>query len=268
MRKQMDLVFGWTGHRCLAGVSYTMELTAFIGQSVTEWWCGRRASNRASYRMLLRQIIFSGVDAVPLISLLALAVGIIFTGQMIHLTSAFTAQADIIGTLSFLITYEIGPLLTAMILIARSTSAIAVDLGNMKQHGEIEGLELLGININDYLIAPRLAAAAVSQLALAVWFSGIALYGGILFAASYYSSSYLLYMDQAAEALHPLLLLLFILKNILYGLIVAGAACFQALKPGRSPSEVPQQTQRAIVNSLTLVFILDGLFAITGQRLL
>lgn len=267
MRQQMDLIFGWTGHRCIAAVSYLLGLLAFIGQSVADWLRERPFFNPVTYRSLLRQIIFTGVDAVPVVSLLALAVGIIFTGQLIHLTSDFTAQADIIGTLSFLIIYEIGPLLTAMILIGRSTSAIAVDLGNMKQRGEIEALELLGININNYLIAPRLAAAAISQLVLAVWFSGIALYGGILFAGSYYSSSYLLYGGRTLHGLSAPLLLLFILKNILYGFIIAATACFHALNAGRALSEVPQQTQRAIVNGLSIVFIVDGLLAVTGLLL-
>jgi phospholipid/cholesterol/gamma-HCH transport system permease protein len=267
MRQHMDMIFGWTGHRCIMAVSYFLELAAFIRHSVGDWWRWRRLFNRATCRSLVRQIIFTGVDAIPVVTLLALALGIIFTGQLIHLTSDFTAQADIIGTLSFLITYEIGPLLTSMILIGRSSSAIAVDLGNMKQRGEIEGLELLGININEYLIAPRLVAAVISQLVLAVYFSGIALYGGILFAGSYYSSSYLLYMGQAMEALTPAPLLLFILKNILYGFIIAGTACFHALSLQRSVSEVPQLTQRAIVNGLSLIFVLDGLLAILGQLL-
>jgi phospholipid/cholesterol/gamma-HCH transport system permease protein len=263
----MDIIFGWTGRRCITAASYMIELTDFVRRSVAGWWQWRRNFNRATHRSLVRQIIFSGVDALPVVTLLALALGVIFTGRLIHLTSDFTDQADIIDTLSFLVMYEIGPLLTAMILIARSASAIAVDLGNMKQHGEIEALELLGIDINDYLIAPRLVAVAISQLVLAVYFSGIALYGGILFAGSYYSSSYLFYMNQALYALGPSLLLLFILKNILFGLIIAGTACFHALHLERSPTEVPQQTQRAIVNALSLVFIFDGLLAITVQLL-
>lgn len=267
MLQHMDMIFGWTGRRCITATSYVIDLTAFIRHSVAGWWQWRRTFNRATHRSLVRQIIFTGVDALPVVTLLALALGIVFTGQLIHLTSDFTAQADIIGTLSLLITYEIGPLLTSMILIARSASAIAVDLGNMKQHGEIEALELLGININDYLIAPRLIAVAISQLVLAVYFSGIALYGGILFASSYYSSSYLLYTGQALYALTPALLLLFILKNVFYGFIIAGTACFHALNLKRSPNEVPQQTQRAIVNGMSLVFIFDGLLAVTGQLL-
>ncbi|HEX5055833.1 MAG TPA: ABC transporter permease [Gammaproteobacteria bacterium] len=263
----MDLIVGWTGNRCITAVSYVMELTSFIRHSVGDWWRSRGLFNRATYRSLLRQIIFTGVDAMPVVALLALALGVVFTAQLIHLTRRFTDQADIIGTLSFLITFEIGPLLTSMILIGRSASAIAVDLGNMKQHGEIEALELLGININDYLIAPRLVAAAISQLVLAVYFSGIALYGGILFAGSYYSGSYLTYAGRALYALSPMLLMLFILKNIFYGFIIAGTACFHALNLRRSPGEVPQQTQRAIVNGLSIVFVCDGLLAGAGLLL-
>ncbi|HEY3486863.1 MAG TPA: ABC transporter permease, partial [Gammaproteobacteria bacterium] len=252
---------------CIAATSYIVDLLAFILHVVGNWRHWRRMLNRATYRSLVRQIIFTGVDAVPIATLLALGIGVIFTSQLIHLTSDFTAQADIIGTLSFLITYEVGPLLTAVILIGRSASAIAVDLGNMKQHGEIEALELLGINVDDYLITPRLIAAAISQLILAIYFSGIALYGGILFAGSYYSSSYTFYIGEAFTGLGLAPLTLFMLKNILFGFIIAGTACFHALQLQRSAGEVPQQTQRAITNGLMIVFVADGLLAVVGQSL-
>ena len=257
-------LLGSIGRKAINSVLYIVDLTVFIHQAVRDAYRNQHTGQH-QFRPLITQIIFSGIDTLPLLSVLALATGIIFTGQFIHLTSDFTAEADIIGTLAILMTFEVAPLLTAFILVARSGSAMTVDLGNMSLHGETEGLELLGININDFLISNRLLATAISQLVLATYFSGIALYGGVAFASMLYSSTYLLYLEKILTAQTPVLLLLFIFKNLVFGLVIAGAACFHALHVHKSATEVPQQTQRAIVNSLAIIAIFDGLLAIAAQ---
>lgn len=257
-------VLGWTGRKTIRSALYIVDLTVFIQQALRDAYVSRRSGHQ-HYRPLVTQIIFSGIDALPLLSVLALATGITFTSQLIHLTSDFSTEADIIGTLAVLITFEFAPLLTAFILVARSASAMAVDIGNMQLHGEIEGLELLGININDFLISNRLIATAAAQLVLATYFSGIALYGGVAFASMLYSSTYLLYLEKIISAQSPMLLLLFVFKNIVYGLVIAGAACFHALHVRNSATQVPQQTQKAIVNSLAIIAVFDGLLAIAAQ---
>lgn len=260
----INLLTGWTGRQTLRSGIYIVDLTVFIQSAIRDWLIRGKFFNRATYRSLVSQLLFTGVDALPLVSLLALAIGITFTSQLIHLTSDFTEAADIIETLAALITYEVSPFLTAIILVGRSGSAVSVDLGNMKLHGEIEGLELLGINLNDYLIAPRLIASAISQLVLAIYFSGIVLYGGLIAAGILYSTSYLFYFNQILAAHTPGMLLLFLFKNLVFGLIIGGAACFHALQVAGSATQVPRQTQRAIVNSLAIIAVFDGLLAMAA----
>ncbi len=263
--QSISQLLGFTGRLAIRGSLYTIDLTVFIYQAVYHWCASRKLFKRETYRPLITQVIFTGIDALPLVVLLALAVGISFTTQMIHLTSDITGEAAIIETLTFLITFEIGPALTAIILIGRSGSAMAVDIGNMQLHREVEGLELLGIDIADYLIAPRLLGAAISQLVLSVYFSGIALYSGLIFGGMVYSTSYLSLIDTAAVALSPLFIVLFVIKNLIFGLIIGGAACYHGLQVQHSATEVPQQTQRAIVNSLALVFIIGAFMAFVRQ---
>lgn len=258
----MNLLTGWTGRQIIRSGIHLVDLTVFIQTAIRDWLIRGRFFNRATYRTLVNQLLFTGVDALPLVSLLGLAIGVTFTSQLIHLTSDFTDAADIIETLAALITYEVSPFLTAIILVGRSGSAISVDLANMKLHGEIEGLELLGINLNDYLIAPRLIAGAISQLVLAIYFSGIALYGGLIAAGVLYSTSYLFFFDRILAAHTPGMLLLFLFKNLVFGLVIAGSACFHALRVAGSATEVPRQTQRAIVSSLAIIAVLDGLLAV------
>lgn len=253
---------GWLGRRTTRSVLYLVDLTVFILQAAREIRGREEISNKATWRAQLAQIIFTGVDALPVITLLALAVGVSITAQILALGEALGTTDDMIRLLGSIVGVELGSLLTAILLIGRSGSAIVVDLGNMKLHREVEGLELLGINIVDFFVTPRVVGAAISQLVLAVYFAFVALFGGVLLSGFAISAQYFNYLVPLAQSIEPLEVLLYIVKNLLFGLIIAGTACFHALQVGSSPTEVPQQTQRAIANSLMLVFVIDGLFAL------
>ena len=71
-------------------------------------------------------------------------------------------------------------------------------------------------------------------------------------------------LKRMAETLDPTLIPLFVLKNLLFGIIIASTACYHGFRARRSPTELPQQTQRAIVTSLVLVFAADGLLAVVS----
>jgi phospholipid/cholesterol/gamma-HCH transport system permease protein len=132
----------------------------------------------------------------------------------------------------------------------------------MKLHGEIEGLEILGININDYLIAPRILGAAISQLAISVYFTLITLVFGILLSGIFLSPSHFEFLTSLSSAFDLQTISSFVVKNLLFGYIIATTACYHGLSVEKSATEVPQQTQRAIVNSLIIIFIVDGLMGI------
>ena len=256
-------MIGWVGRRTIGSALYATDLTYFIVQALRQVRRRYQADNAATSRALYAQIIFSGVDALPIVVLLALAVGVSITMQILVLGEALGTTSDVIHLLAQIVGMELGSLLTAILLIGRSGSAIAVDLGNMKLHGEVEALELLGIDVMDFFVAPRVLGAAIAQLVLATVFACVALFGGVVMAGLLLSSGYLAYLQPLAQSIAPGTILAYAGKNLLFGLIVAGTACFHAMRVGRSPTEVPQQTQRAIASSLVLVFVLDGLFALT-----
>lgn len=259
---RLAATLGWTGRRTLKLGAYLLDLTAFIVHALRDWFGRGRLLNRATRQSLISQIIFTGVDALPVISILALAVGLSITTQMLTLARALGSERDAAGMLVSVVGVELSSLLTAIVLIGRSGSAIAVDLGNMKLRGEVEGLELLGINVNDFFVTPRLFGAAVSQLVLAVYFAAIAVFGGVFLNGVLFGSGVPHELVHLARALRPMQLAVFALKNLLFGVVIAGTACFHALRVRRSPTELPQQTQRAIVTSLVLVFLVDGLLAL------
>lgn len=193
---------------------------------------------------------------------IAIGVALSVTSPIIHLSNEVSRDINIMQYLTHGICFELAPLITAVVLISRTGSAITVDIGNMKLRGEIDGLRLLAIDIGDYIVAPRLLAGAISQLILAVYFSVVALYGGILIASMVYSRSHLLLIDDALGILEPRIILLFIIKNLIFGITITGTACYQALQMETCVTQLPQHTQKTIMRSLTLVLLLDALIAV------
>ena len=261
MRQPFLFLFGLTGHFASRILAYLFDLAAFTSKALAGWLRRNRLRERRTYAPLVAQIIFTGVDALPAITLLGLITGFIITFRLIAIFDAVGGTASMIVILTELVGLELGPLIAAIILISRSGSAIAVDIGNMKLHGEIEAMEFLGINIDDVLTTPRMLGTAISQLVLAVYFTITALAGGITISAILLSLNYFKYLSDLLATLHPMMVIAFLFKNLLFGLAIGAISCFHGLMVERSPTELPQQTQRAIIHSLLFVFVLDGLVA-------
>jgi phospholipid/cholesterol/gamma-HCH transport system permease protein len=255
------MMLGWTGRRFLTPIFYILNLIMFSLLALKDWRKHNKIFRRESYQNIVSQIIFTGIDALPAITFLALMAGFLFTFRLIAIVDSIGGADNLIDILVNVIGLEIGPLISAFILVSRTGSAIVVDIGNMKLHGEIEGLELLAININDYLITPRLLSCAVSQLSLTVYFTSITMITGIVLSSLLIAPGHLLLLSSLSTAVNPLMLVIFIIKNALFGFIIAATACYHGLSVVKSPTEVPQQTQQSIINSLVIIFIIDGVLA-------
>ncbi|TXK95512.1 ABC transporter permease [Bathymodiolus platifrons methanotrophic gill symbiont] len=244
----------------MASFLYIIDFTYFLTQSLSVWQPHRHVFNRAVYSSLLGQLIFTGVDAIAMISFLAVLVGVGVTSQLIYIMQAITGASDLSEILARLVISELGPVITGVILIGRSCTAIAVDLGNTKVRGEIQPLEYLGIDVDDYFVVPRIICMVISQITLALYFSIIMVLCGVFFSGFIYDFS-------AQESLTHLLnmmtvnaIIIFIIKNLVFGLVIGAMACFHGLLVENSPTQVPQQMQKAVVRSLVFLFLADGYF--------
>ncbi|HEY9052278.1 MAG TPA: ABC transporter permease [Gammaproteobacteria bacterium] len=258
MTQVWNRLLGWPGSLLLRKLDYLINLTTFALFALKDWFQGIRFFSRHSYRPLVTQIIFTGIDAMPAILFLALVTGFVFTFRIIAL---FESVTDTLSILIYIIGLEVGPMIAAITLISRTGTAITVDIANMKLHREIQSMELMGMDINEYLIAPRILGVTISQLVVAVYFTLITLVTGILISGLLLTPTHYKLLFDITDNIEPVVLLIFVVKNILFGLVIGSTACFHGLKVGKSPTEVPQQTQRAIVNILVMLFVIDGVVA-------
>lgn len=252
--------FGWIGQRFIASFLYIIDFTYFLFQSLSVWKAQRNVFNKAVYSSLLGQLIFTGVDAIAMISFLAVLAGIGVTSQLIYIMHAITGASDLTAILARLVVSELGPVITGVILVGRSCSAIAVDLGNTKVRGEIEPLEYLGIDVDDYFVVPRIVCMIISQVTLALYFSIIMILCGVFLSAYIYNFSAQESLTQLLNTMDINVVMVFMLKNLFFGLIIGAMACFHGLLVENSPTQVPQQMQKAVVRGLVFLFLADGYF--------
>jgi phospholipid/cholesterol/gamma-HCH transport system permease protein len=205
------------------------------------------------FRVVSAQIYFTGWQAMPIVAVIALAVGSLFIMQSSYQLNLLGGSEMIGNLMVMIVVRELAPLLVAIVVVARSGTAVASEIGNMRVNREIEALEVMGIHPLSYIVFPRILGGVVSVLCLAFYFNVIALIGGFLVSRLVHSMSFSFYMDSLARAFDSSDVFVFILKNSFSGAIIFTVCCYNGLQVQGSPHEVPQATTRAVVRSIGYV---------------
>ena len=241
------------GRQFLASVRYTLEVLQMVYLSVRAAIFDQSQGLRTVFGVVSAQIYFTGWQALPLVSVLALATGGIVILQSAAQLSILGGQAMLGNLLVVIVVREVGPLITALIVIARSGTAVASELGNMRVNREIEALEVMGINPLSYIVFPRLVGGVVSVLCLAFYFNVVAIFGGFLVTRALTDMPFSFFIDTLANATTVQDIGLFLLKNGFSGVIIFVVSCYQGMLVKQSSHEVPQVTTKAVVNSVIYV---------------
>ncbi len=210
-----------------------------------------------------RQIFFTGVEALGIVAVFGLLSGALVITQI---TSLVGGDSELtVKILIWTVVREIGPLFAAIIIIARSSSAIASELALMKTRHEMTNLLRMGISPHDYLLVPRIAGVTLAVLALTIYFQVVAIGGGLAISAMFQNVSYL---DQVGRFLQTVKLSEFAVvafKGSLFGLAISTISCYNGMQAQPSVTEVPKVAIRAVLQSLLFVFTLDALIAYLGM---
>jgi phospholipid/cholesterol/gamma-HCH transport system permease protein len=178
---------------------------------------------------------------------------------------AEAGQSQMLGPLLIgVVARELGPVLICLVVIVRSGSEMATELGIMKIGGRVHVLEAQGISPFLYLVMPRVWAAAVSTFCLTIVFILVALASGHLFVATAGKGSrdLPLFVNTVSNALHPNDVLAIVSKSILPALYAGVSCCVGGLDVVGSMAEVPQATQRALVRSVAGLFVISTMVSL------
>jgi phospholipid/cholesterol/gamma-HCH transport system permease protein len=211
-------------------------------------------------RALLKQLYFTGIESVGPVTVMAFLAGLIVVMQVSDLVGRnelLTLQA-----LIWTVVRELGPLLTAVIIIGRSSSAIASELAAMQVNGEINCLRRMGIPPVAYLVVSRMLAMTITSLVLTFYFQVVAIGTGMVVTAWHIDVSLFGEVGHFFGMISYLEIFAALLKSICFGMLVSVVSCYYGLTVKRAMTEIPVAASRAVMRSLLAVFACDGLITV------
>jgi phospholipid/cholesterol/gamma-HCH transport system permease protein len=212
---------------------------------------------RLSPRQLVNQVLFTGVDAFFLIGLIGLLCGVIITIQA-KTNMPKIGVSEYFGTVMVIaLVRELGPFFTALVVIGRSGAALAAYLGNMRVNKEIAALEVMGVNLVNFLVLPAFIGMILSMVCLTVYFDCIGIVGGLLFAKLLVNLDFFNSLASIGDALTWVDIVVSVGKNLAFGAVIAVVSCYHGLSVDSSVRIVPRAVFRAVVSSMVIVMVVD-----------
>ncbi len=242
---------GWLGAVGRGAIGWVLDadqLLHTLSDAIASVWTPGGAARETVRRVIITQIMYTGVQALSLVSVIAFLLG---ASIIIQTNLLGSADGELLGkVLVAVVLRELAPLVTAIVIAGRSGTAMATELGNMKVNSEVLALSSLGIDPPRFIVLPRLVASIVSVLVLMIYFSVVAIFGAFVIAQLTATASWGSLYSGVSRGVMPFDLGLFLLKGVGLGTIVGWLCCHYGLQVKSSPTEVPQQASRAVVMSL------------------
>lgn len=246
------------GRRLLGLVRYVLFMLAFLYFAIKIMWVTRHFGQRDFLQQTLLQVYFTAVQAAGAVVLLALAVGGFAMVQGVGGVGALSGADYLSRIVTVIVLRDIAPLLTGVVVIVRSVTAIAAELGVMRVQREVEALEVMGLSPIRQLVAPRLFGGLLSLFGLNVLFSAVALVGGFFIAQLLVALPAQVFFESVLSATAPLDVAAFAVKVVVGGLGLFLIACYHGMDVMSAPSEVPIAVSRAALNALVFLVVVHG----------
>jgi phospholipid/cholesterol/gamma-HCH transport system permease protein len=207
--------------------------------------------------VLLRQILFTGVEALILIAITSVVLSGMIIIQGSSIAPNFVSSPLLYTILISIVTRELATLLTSLYIISRSGAAIATELGNMVINEEVDALISIGISPIIYLVIPRLIGVMVSVFTLSVYFNIFSLISSAILTQYLYDLPFVTFINQVFNELTLTDIASSSLKALTFGFFAAIIPCYHGLQVIKAKTEVPQRTSKAVVQTIVTIIIFD-----------
>jgi phospholipid/cholesterol/gamma-HCH transport system permease protein len=216
----------------------------------------------ASPAAIVTQLDHIGVRAVPIVILMSLAIGAIITQQAAFQLRAFGAEVFAVDLVSVLQLREVGVLITSIMIAGRSGSAITAEIGSMKMREEVDALKVMGLNPVGVLIFPRLIALVIALPLLTIVANFAALFSSAMVLYLYSDVPFNVFLVRMRDFADYTTLTSGMIKTPFMALMIGIVAAVEGMKVGGSAESLGRRVTAAVVKSIFLVIVLDGIFAI------
>ncbi|MDR2742418.1 MAG: ABC transporter permease [Treponema sp.] len=213
------------------------------------------------FKIFIMQILFTFVEALGIISLLALGIGVAVNAIGMPFLAIISQERYIYPLLIAIIMRELGPLLTAFIVIARSATAIATEVAGMVVSHEVEAYISVGVDPIEHLAVPRFLGVTVSLFFLNIYFSLFGLGASFAVVQIFNPLPPGVYFDNLLRSLNFSDIIISVVKSISFGMIIAIVAIIRGFSVERASTEIPVAGLKAVGASFAWCILLDILLS-------
>lgn len=248
------------GEATLDGLAYVGDLARLTGGAARAAFIEPFRGRKISLSRAVHQAMSIGVEALPIVSLISFFVGTILALQGAYQLRKLGAMQLIADAVAIIMTRELGPLMTAIMVIGRSGSAFAAEIGTMKVNEEIDALETMALEPVHFLVVPKFLAMILMMPCLTTWADFMGVLGGGFFGVTNAGFTWGSYFQATLNALVLRDIVTGLIKSVMFGIVITAVGCQEGFQTGLGSEEVGRSTTSAVVKSIFLVIVVDLIF--------
>jgi phospholipid/cholesterol/gamma-HCH transport system permease protein len=250
------------GRTVLSFAHHSVEAMTLLGRVSFDALHLIRNPARMPWREISANIYRTGTQALGITALVGFLVGIVLSYLSAQQLKSFGADIYIVNLLGISIVRELGPVLAAILIAGRSGSAMTAQIGVMRVTEELDALAVMGIPHTTRLVLPKMIALAVTMPLLILWTNAIALIGGMASAQFQLGLDYRHFIRSLPGAVPTANLWLGLGKGVVFGILIALIACHFGLRIKPNTESLGLGTTNSVVTAITVVIVVDAVFAI------
>jgi phospholipid/cholesterol/gamma-HCH transport system permease protein len=261
MRRRRIPILEVVGSTFRQAMADLREQIVFLGGVVAKLPPALLNRKRMRWREVRRVFESAGANAVPIVSLVSMLMGLIIAFESVQPLAQFGAQIYVANMIGLVMVRELGPLLAAILLAGRTASAFAAELGTMKVREELDALETFGLDPVRFLVLQRITAGILLTPLLTFYATFLGILGGVAITMGL-GFPLTLVFHQLSSSVHLSDIALGASKGVAFGAIVSAVGCMRGLQTQEGPSAVGVSTTRAVVTSILLIIVADAVFSV------
>ncbi|MBW1997401.1 MAG: ABC transporter permease [Deltaproteobacteria bacterium] len=250
------------GESTLAFLRSTREMIEFVGELSVAF--GKLVTGKARFRRsdLLLIVQQSGAQALPIVSLISMLVGLILAFVGAVQLEIFGAQIYVASIVGIAMVRVMGAIMTGIIMAGRTGAAFAAELGTMTVNEEIDALKTLGVSPMEFLVLPRILALILMMPLLCLYADLMGVLGGLIVGVGMLDLGVIEYynMTKASVGLNDLWIGLF--HSAVFGVLVAVSGCLRGMQCGRSASAVGDAATSAVVTGIVSIIVATAIITV------
>jgi len=240
---------------------------AFLGELFLRGLKSLLLPARIQWRALFVSLEQTGYRSLPIVGLLSFLIGVVLAYQTGLQLKPYGANIFIVDLSGMAILREFAPLITAIILAGRTTSAFTAEIGMMKINQEVDALTTMGLSPIRRLVLPKIGATLIALPLLIMWADMFGIFGSMFMSDSMLNISYTNYILRFHQVIEAKSLYMGLVKAPVFGLLIAGVGCFQGFQVSASAASVGSKTTKSVVQAIFLIILADAGFSVLFRYL-